>query len=115
MTSTSPLRDEDVWDPAAFEGATHVTPPERDRLAALLDWGLVDVFRELRPEAGLFSWWDYRAGKFHKGEGMRIDLVLASRSVADRATFALIDRNARKGKLPSDHAPVVVDLEPASP
>jgi exodeoxyribonuclease-3 len=106
-------RDEDVWDPVAFEGETHVTPPERERLAALIDWGLVDVFRELRPEPGLYSWWDYRAGKFHKGEGMRIDLVLGSRSVADRATFALIDRNARKGKLPSDHAPVVVDLGPA--
>jgi exodeoxyribonuclease-3 len=103
--------DLDVWDPAAVHGATHVSEPERAALADLLDWGLVDVFRERFPATErLYSWWDYRAGNFHKGLGMRIDLVLASASVAERVEWALIDRNARKGKQPSDHAPVVVQL-----
>jgi exodeoxyribonuclease-3 len=104
--------DLDVWDPAAFQDATHVSEPERDALHRLLDWGLHDVFREQHPDAGgLFSWWDYRAGNFHKGIGMRIDLVLGSAPVAAGVRWALIDRNARKGKLPSDHAPVVVELD----
>lgn len=102
--------DMDLWNPARFVGATHVSPPEREALAKLEAWGLRDVFRELQPEPGLFSWWDYRAGSFHKREGMRIDLVLASASLADQARYAVIDRNARKGKLPSDHAPVIVDF-----
>jgi exodeoxyribonuclease-3 len=76
----------------------------------LLDWGLVDVFRRHYDQSGLYSWWDYRAGNFHKHFGMRIDLVLASRPLAARSTFALVDRNARKGQSPSDHAPVVVDF-----
>jgi exodeoxyribonuclease-3 len=102
--------DRDVYDPAAFLGDTHVTEPEREAIRALEDWGLVDVFRQHHEPGGLFSWWDYRAGNFHKGKGMRIDLVLATEPVAERATASLIDRNARKGKSPSDHAPVVVDL-----
>ncbi len=103
--------DLDVWDPAAVHGATHVSPPERAALGNLLDWGLVDVFRERFPDVErLYSWWDYRAGNFHKGFGMRIDLVLASAAFASRVEWALIDRNARKGKQPSDHAPVVVQL-----
>ena len=103
--------DLDVWDPAAVHGATHVSPPERAALAALLDWGLVDVFRLRFPEVErLYSWWDYRAGNFHKGIGMRIDLVLGSPSFADRLEWTLIDRNARKGKAPSDHAPLVVQV-----
>jgi exodeoxyribonuclease-3 len=102
--------DRDVYDPAAFVGDTHVTPPEREAIQALEAWGLVDVFRQHHEPGGLFSWWDYRAGNFHKGKGMRIDLVLATRPVAERATASLIDRNARKGKSPSDHAPVIVDL-----
>jgi exodeoxyribonuclease-3 len=102
--------DRDVYDPKAFVGDTHVTEPERAAIRALEDWGLVDVFREHHEPGGLFSWWDYRAGNFHKGKGMRIDLVLATRPVADRAIASLIDRNARKGKSPSDHAPVIVDL-----
>lgn len=102
--------DIDVWDPAQFVESTHTSAPERAALADLEAWGLVDVFRQCHPEGRLFSWWDYRAGKFHKHEGMRIDLVLATATVADRVTFATIDRNARKGKLPSDHAPVVIDL-----
>lgn len=102
--------DDDVWDPAAFVGTTHTSAAERDALGALTSWGLRDVFRDQRPEAGLYSWWDYRGGNFHKRMGMRIDLVLATLPVAERVTFATIDRNARKGPQPSDHAPVVVDL-----
>ena len=102
--------DRDVWDPAAFKGSTHVSPPEREALANLEDWGLVDAFRLHYREPNLFTWWDYRAGNFHKHIGMRIDLVLLSRPLADRSTYALIDRNARKGKQPSDHAPLFVDV-----
>lgn len=102
--------DRDVWDPRAFIGSTHVSEPERAALRALHDWGLVDAFRQLRPEDGLYTWWDYRAGNFHKKKGMRIDLVLATQPVADRLTYALVDRNARKGKLPSDHAPMFIDI-----
>jgi exodeoxyribonuclease-3 len=106
--------DRDVWDPAAVHGATHVSEPEREALARLEDWGLEDVFRRHHDDAGLYSWWDYRAGNFHKHLGMRIDLVLASSSLAGRSRWALIDRNARKGQLPSDHAPVVVEFADAA-
>jgi exodeoxyribonuclease-3 len=103
--------DLDVWDPAAVHGATHVSPPERAALQHLLDWGLVDLFRQRFPDTErLYSWWDYRAGNFHKGLGMRIDLALGSAPVAERVRWTLIDRNARKGKGPSDHAPLVVQL-----
>ncbi len=102
--------DLDVWDPAAFAGATHVTPEERAAFAALLDWGLVDVYRLRHPEGGRFSWWDYRAGSFHKGQGMRIDHLLATRPLVPRLVAAEIDREARKNPIPSDHAPVVADL-----
>jgi exodeoxyribonuclease-3 len=103
--------DIDVWDAAALVDVTHVSEPERKALQRLLDWGLTDVFRDRFPDTErLFSWWDYRAGNFHKGIGMRIDLVLGSAALAERVEWALIDRNARKGKQPSDHAPVVVQL-----
>jgi exodeoxyribonuclease-3 len=102
--------DRDVWDPAAFDGATHVTPAERAALAEVEAWGLVDVFRHHHDEPGLFSWWDYRGGAFHKKEGMRIDLVLATPSLVDRSSAIYIDREARKGTKPSDHAPVVWDV-----
>ncbi len=102
--------DDDVWDIAALAGSTHVTPAERERLAELEAWGLTDLFRRVRPEPHLFSWWDYRGGDFHQGRGMRIDLLLGSASVAERVRFAVVDRNARKGDQPSDHAPVLVDL-----
>ena len=103
--------DIDVWDPAALSDATHVSEPERTALQRLLDWGLHDVVRDQFPNAErLYSWWDYRAGNFHKGIGMRIDLILGSDAFAERVEWALIDRNARKGKQPSDHAPVVVQL-----
>ena len=103
--------DRDVWDTKAYEGGTHISQPERDALNALADWGMVDLFRQHHDEAGLFSWWDYRGGDFHKGHGMRIDLVLGTKSVADRCSFSIVDRNARKGQQPSDHAPVLVDLD----
>jgi exodeoxyribonuclease III len=103
--------DVDVYDPSKFVGATHVSEPERSRLATLIDWGLVDLFRLQHPgAASVYSWWDYRAGDFHQGRGLRIDLVLGSASVAGRCEWAAIDRNARKGDKPSDHAPVIVDL-----
>lgn len=102
--------DRDVYDPAKLVGATHVSAPERDVLADLCDWGMVDLFRQRYEQSKLFSWWDYRAGDFHQGRGMRIDLVLGTRSVADRLQWSIVDRNARKGQSPSDHAPVLVDL-----
>jgi exodeoxyribonuclease-3 len=103
--------DRDVWDPTKLHGGTHVSEPERAAVAALREWGLVDVFRRCYADAGLYSWWDYRAGDFHQGRGLRIDLVLATHALAERATFALIDRFARKGRSPSDHAPLLVDFE----
>ena len=103
--------DRDVWDPAEAHGATHVSEPERAAHRAVLARGLVDAFRLHHDEGGVFSWWDYRAGHFHRGKGMRIDLVLLSSSLADRCLDARIDREARKGKAASDHAPVLVDLK----
>jgi exodeoxyribonuclease-3 len=105
--------DEDVFDPAAYEGHTHVTPPEREALAELESVGLHDVVRDRWPDERVFSYWDYRAGMFHKDLGMRIDLILAGAPVAQRVKAAWIDRKARKGKGPSDHAPVMVDLDEA--
>jgi exodeoxyribonuclease III len=109
--------DIDVWDATAVHGGTHVSQPERDAVQSLLDWGLVDGYRTLRPEPHRFSWWDYRAGNFHKNLGMRIDHLLLSRPVAERLVWAEIDREARKGTpIPSDHAPLLVDLdEPGVP
>lgn len=105
--------DRDVYDPSKFVGATHVSPPERAELQALCDWGMTDVFRHFHDGDKLYSWWDYRAGDFHMGRGLRIDLVLATAPVLARATYSIIDRNARKGTSPSDHAPVIVDLADA--
>jgi exodeoxyribonuclease-3 len=103
--------DRDVYDPTRFVGATHVSDAERDALRALEAWGLVDLFRRLHDQGGLYSWWDYRSGDFHQGRGLRIDLVLGSESVARRTRWSIVDRNARKGQQPSDHAPVLVDLD----
>jgi exodeoxyribonuclease-3 len=105
--------DRDVWDVAAVHGATHVSDAERARFAALLDWGMVDVFRAAYPGVdGLYTWWDYRAGNFHKHKGMRIDHILASRPLADRLDWSIVDRNARKGTAPSDHAPLLAGFGP---
>lgn len=105
--------DADVFDPAAYEGHTHVTPPERAALASLQELGFRDIVRDRWPTQRVFTYWDYRAGMFHRDLGMRIDLVLASGGVAGRVKAAWVDRQARKGSRPSDHAPVVVDLDEA--
>ena len=105
--------DADVFDPAAYAGHTHVTPPERAALAELIALGLHDVVRERWPTERVFTYWDYRAGMFHRDLGMRIDLVLAGAPVAERVRAAWVDRQARKGSGPSDHAPVIVDLDVA--
>ncbi len=105
--------DEDVFDPEAYIGQTHVTVPERAALAELQALGLHDVVRDRWPNQRVFTYWDYRAGMFHQDLGMRIDLVLASAPVAERVRAAWVDRHARKGTGPSDHAPVIVDLDEA--
>lgn len=102
--------DRDVFDPAGLVGVTHTSAPERERLESLARWGLADCFRDHHDAAGLYSWWDYRDGNFHKRKGMRIDLILVSESIRNRTERVFVDRNARKGKLPSDHAPVVADI-----
>ena len=102
--------DDDVWDPALFVDSTHVTPAERDALGRLLELGFTDVQPRI-VKGQPFTYWDYRAGNFHKGFGMRIDLVLLANALASKVKDAYIDRDARKGKKPSDHAPIVVDLD----
>ena len=101
--------DADVWDPTAFTGSTHVTAPEREAIAKIVGLGLTDVMPRALKGAP-YTYWDYRAGMFHKGEGMRIDLVLLDGRLAAGVEDAFIDRDARKGTKPSDHAPVVVDV-----
>lgn len=107
--------DTDVYDPAAFVGGTHVTEEERGRLRAMLTGGdaggYVDAYRHLHPDEVGFTWWDYRAGHFHKGLGLRIDLFLVSDDLASRVRVCGIDRNFRKGTKPSDHAPLLLQLE----
>jgi len=104
--------DADVWDAQACHGGTHVSPPERQAFARLGAWGLVDAYRQHHPEADRYTWWDYRAGNFHKNFGMRIDHLLVTAPLAGRVVAAEIDREARKGKpVPSDHAPLLVDLD----
>jgi len=105
--------DIDVFDPGAYVGQTHVTPPERAALAELQELGLRDVVRDRWPAERVFTYWDYRAGMFHQDLGMRIDLMLATTTVASRVRAAWVDRQARKGTKPSDHAPVIVDLDEA--
>jgi exodeoxyribonuclease-3 len=104
----------DVWDESAVHGGTHVSPEERAEFSALLEWGLTDGYRTIRSEPGRFTWYDYRAGNFHKNLGMRIDHLLLSAPIAARLVAAEIDREARKGTpVPSDHAPLFVDLDSA--
>ena len=105
--------DDDVFDPDAYVGQTHVTAPEREALGELQKLGMHDVVRDRWPGERIFTYWDYRAGMFHQDLGMRIDLVLATGPVADRVQAAWVDRQARKGSGPSDHAPVIVDLDEA--
>ncbi len=104
--------DADVWDPLACHGGTHVSTREREAFRRLCRWGLVDVYRRHHPGGGRYTWWDYRAGNFHKNFGMRIDHLLATAPLAERTVWAEIDREARKGKpIPSDHAPLLVDVD----
>jgi exodeoxyribonuclease III len=104
--------DRDVWDPEYCHGGTHVSPPERDAFFQLCEWGLIDAYRLHHAEPGRYTWWDYRAGAFHKNFGMRIDHLLVTRPLAERLVWAEIDREARKGKpIPSDHAPLVIDID----
>jgi exodeoxyribonuclease-3 len=109
--------DADVWDPLACHGGTHVSAREREAFRTLLEWGLVDTYRRHHPELRRYTWWDYRAGRFQKNYGMRIDHLLATSPLAGRALWAEIDREARKGKpIPSDHAPLLIDVdEPGHP
>ncbi len=102
--------DIDVYNPKAFVGSTHVTVQERHRLQRMLSTGLVDAYRKVEPERQQFTWWDYRAGHFHKGFGLRIDLLLVSRDLAERLVSCGIDRNYRKGSKPSDHAPLLAEF-----
>lgn len=106
--------DADVWDPALFVGATHVTPAERQALAELRALGLRDVVPTPMKGSHPYTYWDYRAGMFHRNLGMRIDLVYANAPLAERVRTAYVDREARKGKTPSDHAPIVVDIDPVT-
>jgi len=104
--------DADVWDPRACHGGTHVSPEERAAFAELLRWGLIDAYRLRHREPERYTWWDYRAGNFHKNFGMRIDHLLLTPPLAGRVVGSEIDREARKGKpIPSDHAPLIVDLD----
>jgi exodeoxyribonuclease-3 len=104
--------DQDVWDPRVCHGGTHVSPRERDAFFRLCRWGLTDAYRLHHAETGRYTWWDYRAGAFHKNFGMRIDHLLVTRPLAERTVWAEIDREARKGKpIPSDHAPLVIDVD----
>lgn len=103
--------DNDVWSRAAFEGFTHVSQPERDALQNVKDWGFVDTLRDRYPDSGIYSFWDYRNGDFHKRRGMRIDFVYSSTALAQHCVADLVDRNARKGPKPSDHAPVLATFE----
>ncbi|HEV8617410.1 MAG TPA: exodeoxyribonuclease III [Methylomirabilota bacterium] len=104
--------DADVWDPKACHGGTHVSEPERTAFSRLCKWGLLDAYRLHHPEPGRYTWWDYRAGNFHKNFGMRIDHLLVTHPLRERVVAAEIDREARKGKpVPSDHAPLLIDLD----
>jgi|SRR4051812_29844196 len=104
--------DADVWDAAAVHGGTHVSEAEREAFRGVIDLGLADGYRAVHSETGRFSWWDYRAGMFHKNLGMRIDHLLVGPAVAPRVVDAEIDRDARKGPpVPSDHAPMFIDLD----
>ena len=104
--------DVDVWDPAACHGGTHVSERERTAFGRLCEWGLVDAYRLRHPEPDRYTWWDYRAGNFHKNFGMRIDHLLVTEPLAKRVIWAEIDREARKGKpVPSDHAPLSIDID----
>lgn len=103
--------DIDVARPPEWKDSVLCHPEAREAFKKLIAFGLVDSFRALRPESGLYSWWDYRMLGFPKGNGLRIDHILVTKDVLSMCKAGFIDRDERKGKLPSDHAPVVIDLE----
>ncbi|MGB8197708.1 MAG: exodeoxyribonuclease III [Acidimicrobiales bacterium] len=103
--------DFDCYDPSLFVGATHVSEPERDAIRALEATGLTDLTRSLHPDEPSYSWWDYRNGSFHRGWGLRIDLLLVDQALLARATASYVDRDERKGVKPSDHAPVIGEFD----
>jgi len=102
--------DRDIFDPAAFKDQIPCHPDERAALAVIRDWGLTDAFRQYHAEGGAYSFWDYRQGAFHKNLGFRIDMILCTSSLMARSTAVFIDRDARKGQNPSDHAPVIAEF-----
>jgi exodeoxyribonuclease-3 len=102
--------DIDSYDPEGLAGTIFHTDKERAAFSSLLDWGMVDAFRAANPDLQFFTWWDYRGGNFHKNLGLRIDMVLLTRSLAERVASVWVDRDFRKGSKPSDHAPVIADL-----
>jgi exodeoxyribonuclease-3 len=99
--------DKDVWDPEQWRGEILFSDPEKAALRNVVAWGFIDSLRALHPEGGIYTWWDYRAGAFHRGWGMRIDHILVSSSLAQRCIAVEVDREERKGEKPSDHAPVI--------
>lgn len=107
--------DRDVYDPEGWREQCLCSTPERERFKALLDWGLVDAYRMFDEEAGRYTWWDYRGFGFQKRQGLRIDHFLITGPVAARARAVTIDRDERRGDKPSDHAPVLLDLDVAPP
>ncbi len=102
--------DDDVWDVEFYQGSTHVTEPERAAFGSIVDSGFTDVVRPFTPGPAVFTYWDYTQLRFPKNRGMRIDFILGSPALAERVAHAEIVRDERKGKQPSDHAPVLVDL-----
>jgi exodeoxyribonuclease-3 len=102
--------DRDVWDPELWRGKVLFSEPEKEALRRVVDWGLVDTLRQHHPEGGIYTWWDYRGGAFHRGWGVRIDHLFASRPLAGRCRSVEVDREVRKGPGPSDHAPVVAEF-----
>jgi exodeoxyribonuclease-3 len=102
--------DRDVYDPEGWKDQVLCHPDERAALAEISNWGLIDLFRQHHQEVGQYSWWDYRQLSFPKNLGLRIDLILGTPGLAARCTSITIDRNARKGQNPSDHAPVIAEL-----
>jgi exodeoxyribonuclease-3 len=103
--------DRDVWSPEKWREQIHCSTPEREALAYVLGFGLTDVFRKHHGDEKVYSWWDYRGVAFFKDQGLRIDHIFATTSVADRCTSCTIDRSARKGQDASDHAPVIAVIE----
>ncbi|MGL5859091.1 MAG: exodeoxyribonuclease III [Angustibacter sp.] len=104
-------QDDDVWDMDVFDGATHVSAPERSAFEGVVRAGYADVVRPFAPGPGVYTYWDYQQLRFAKKQGMRIDFILGSPALGHRVAGAQIVRDERKGKSPSDHAPVVVDLD----